>query len=202
MMQDFLNWRGAYLSPNMATTATANQTLVTIKTDLEDVLPYLIPIFAGLAGYNWSSLIPGTNSPFLIGTAFGFLAKFLIGIQQDGWSSWEDWIPTLSISFGFLVTALGADPTYLPYSIAFGFFVKALGVVQANTASGPVEDGFLGVGALLIAWGTYRADAIGATLVSLGALLSLIGKTIPSFVAPATATPTAATPATPATAGH
>lgn len=161
-------------------------TTTALTTKIEDWLPYLLPVVVALAGFNWASILPGTNNPFLVAVAFGFLAKFLVGIEQNGWKSWEDWIPTLIISIGFLSTILATNADYLAYATVLGFVVKALGTFDLSTPSSYLEDGILAVGAFLILYGTYRADPIGATLVGFGSLLALIGKTIPSIGVPAT----------------
>lgn len=147
-----------------------------ISTEIEDILPYAIPVVVALAGFNWSSLIPGDNNAILTGVAFGFLAKFLIGIQTNGLSSWEDWIPTLTISLGFLATSLSANPQYLAYGTIVGFVVKALGYF--SDTSHPVEDLMLAVGAFLMLYGQYTNNQ---ELVGAGSLLALVGKTAPSL---------------------
>jgi len=156
------------------------QRLITTQT-IEDWLTWFIPIAVSLAGFNWASLVPGTNNPFLIAVAFGFAAKFLTGLVQNGWKSWEDLIPTITISLGFLVTVFSANPQYLAYGTAIGFIVKALGVFQKQsdgTYGNIVEDVLLFVGGLLISWGT----AVGnQEIAAAGALLSLVGKTAPSI---------------------
>jgi hypothetical protein len=166
-----------------------------ITTNAEDILPYAIPISVALASFNWATLFPPPGyNPFLVATAFGFLAKLLVGVQQNGWKSWEDWIPSLIIGFGFLAATLATYPNYLAYATFFGFLVKALGTLQAKSESGYIEDGILAIGAIVIAYGTYSNNA---EVVSVGALLALIGKTIPSLATSSSAasTVTTATPA-------
>jgi hypothetical protein len=163
---------------------------------VEDYAAYAVPIAVALAGFNWSTLIPGNNNPFLVGVAFGFLAKFLVGIQQNGIKSWEDTIPTVSLTLGFLATSLAANPDYLAYGTVLGFVVKALGYFSDKTH--PVEDALLAVGAFLTLYGTYAGKG---EVQSAGVLLSLIGKTIPSLGSPSAPPPTVPTPSTPPPAG-
>jgi len=169
------------------------QKLITVQT-IEDYLVYLVPVFVALAGFNWASLIPGDNNAFLTGIIFGFLAKLLVGIQQDGWDSWQDWIPTALIVFTFLATALSSNPNYLYYGSVCGFIVKALGYFQKDPTTGkypnPTEDILLAVGAFLTLYGLYIGNA---DIANSGALLSLIGKTVPSIGA--TLSSTSAAPA-------
>jgi hypothetical protein len=173
-----------------------SNTPATWQVQLEDALPYIIPIVVALAGYNWSSLLPGDNNAFLTGVAFGFLAKFLIGIQQNGISSWEDTVPTIILVLSFLSTALSSNPQYLEYGVPIGFIVKALGALQSGYN---IEDLILALSAFMMLYGAYISNA---ELVSVGALLALIGKTVPSMTTttptPAPVTPTPAPAAAPA----
>ena len=143
---------------------------------IEDYLLYIIPVAVALAGFNWANLIPGDPNGFFTAIVFGFLAKLLIGVQQNGFGSWEDVIPTLVIVLGFLSTALSANPVYLSYGTVIGFVVKALGYFSDSTH--PVEDLLLAVGAFLALYGVYTGNP---TIQNAGALLALVGKTVPSL---------------------
>lgn len=181
--------RGPLQAERMSTTTPASW-----QVQLEDALPYLIPIAVALAGYNWASLIPGDNEAFLTGIAFGFLAKFLIGIQQNGLTSWEDLIPTFVIALTFLAVSFSSNPDYIGYGTAIALVVKALGYftppIQSSQA---LEDLLLAVGAFLVGWGTYVGNA---ELATVGGLLALIGKTVPSMTtASAKPPPSPAVPA-------
>jgi len=174
-----------------------SNTPATWQVQLEDALPYIIPVVVALAGYNWSSLIPGDNASFLTGVAFGFLAKFLIGIQQNGISSWEDVVPTVVLALSFLATAFSSNPQYIQYGVPIGFIVKALGMFQTGYN---IEDVILALSSFLMLYGAYAGNG---ELEALGALLALIGKTVPSMTnnapankAPATPAPTSAPPPT------
>lgn len=156
---------------------SANTSVGVLTSKFEDFLPYLIPLFASFAGFNWSALLSNSN-PYVVAIAFGFMAKLLYGIQQNGLKNWEDVIPTLIIGLGFLVTMFNSNPNYLAYGTVLGFIVKALATFQANSASGYLEDGILSLGGLLIAYGTYSGNV---EIASMGALFSLVGKTVPSF---------------------
>ena len=173
-----------------------------LTNTLEDWLPYLVPIFIALGGFNWASIIPGNNNPILVAVTFGFLAKFLYGLQQTlssnpkptGTTLWEDVAASLAIGLGVVATGLSSDPNYLEAGTIAGFLVKALGYFSTGNLS---EDLALAAGAILILIGAYTGNA---ELVSAGSLIALVGKTIPSLGAaaaittPATSTP----PATPA----
>jgi len=165
--------------------STGTSPVITSK-NIEDILTWLVPIAVSLAGFNWSGILPGVNG-FFAALAFGFLAKFLVGIQQNGWSSWEDLVPTVILALAFITEALSANPNYLYYGTVIGFVVKALGYFSDKTH--PIEDIFLALGAFLVLYGTARGDAIGSTLASVGALIALIGKSIPSIAIPGTPTP-------------
>ena len=153
-------------------------------TNAEDLLPYAIPISVGLAGFNWASLFPGNNNPVLVAAAFGFLAKFLYGLQQtlstDPRPKWttilEDLIPSVVVGLGVGATAVSANPDYLAYTTAIGFITKALGYLA--TRGNPTEDLLLALGAILVAYGT---DVGKPEIVGAGSLISLVGKTIPSL---------------------
>jgi len=172
----------------MSTSSTGGLGSIFNAKTLEDWLPWFISVTVALAGFRWSSLIPGTNS-ILVAAAFGFLAKFLTGIAQNGWDAWEDWVPTLIISLGFLGTALESSPDYVVAGTVIGFLVKALGSFQTPSSTW-IEDAMLAVGAFLIAYGQY---ANYPTLVSIGALIALIGKTVPSIQVNSSATTTTST---------
>jgi hypothetical protein len=157
------------------------------QNNYEDVLTWAVPLTSALAGFNFSGLFPHTN-PVLVATAFGFLAKFLVGLQKTLQSSKntlpalaEDLAPLIAIALGAFAQALQSDSNWLAYATAFGFFAKALGHLGPNNDSGALEDLLLGLGALLLAYGTAVNNT---TLVSLAALVSLIGKTIPSIGTP------------------
>ena len=173
-----------------------SQTSSAISVKIEDALVYAIPFVVALSGFNWASLIPGTTNAFFTAITLGFLAKFLVGIQQNGWSSWEDWIPTLSISLGFVAQTLSSDPNYLYAATVIGFIVKSLGYFTDTGEIGGIEDLFLGGGAFLIAYGAYISNP---GLVSLGTLLALVGKTVPSVAGGTTPTSPATVPPVPTT---
>jgi hypothetical protein len=142
---------------------------------LEDLLTYGIPIAVALASFSWSSLIPGDDNAFFTAIAFGFLAKFLVGLQQNGWSDWEDLVPTITLSLGFLATTLSANPQFLEYGTIIGFIVKALGMFASGYN---LEDLLLAIGAFLALYGAYVGNQ---EIVSAGALFALVGKSIPSL---------------------
>jgi hypothetical protein len=185
------------------TTTTQNLYIST----LEDWLPYLVPIFVAFAGFNWATLIPGNNNPVLVAAAFGFLAKFLYGLQQTLSSNpaptnttlWEDIAGSIGVGLGVITTVLTADPDYLIAGTVIGFVAKALGYFQTGNLA---EDLLLAVGAFLIAYGGWTGNA---EIVSAGSLIAVVGKTAPSLGAalapmnaPASAAPVVASTA----AGH
>ncbi len=84
-----------------------------------------------------------------------------------------------------MATTLSSDPNYLAYGTAIGFIVKALGAFQKQDGDylNPTEDILLALGGILLAYGT---GAGMPALVSIGSLISLVGKTIPSLGGPQT----------------
>jgi hypothetical protein len=161
----------------------------------EDVLTWAVPLTSALAGFNFSTLFPGTNS-ILVAAVFGFLAKFLVGLQQTlqnyyaaaekqklsvllkNYTFWEDLIPVIAIALGAFAQALQSNYNWLAYATVIGFIAKALGHWGKNNESGALEDFLLALGAIVLGIGTAESNP---TLVSLAALISLIGKTIPSI---------------------
>jgi len=169
------------------------------QNNYEDVLTWAVPLTSALAGFNFSTLFPGTNSA-LVAAVFGFLAKFLVGIQQTlqkyyadvqqanqkpkpsvllkNYKFLEDLIPVIAIALGAFAQGLQANSNWLAYATVIGFLAKALGHFGTNNESGALEDLLLGLGAAVLAYGTWVNNS---SLIGLAALISLIGKTIPSI---------------------
>lgn len=164
---------------------------------IEDYLLSLLPLITALAGFQWGGIIPGTTG-FLVGVFLGAFAKFLIGLSQDPTiKNWEDLVPLIVITLGFISTTLSANPQFLEVGTIIGFIVKALGYFTAGGTSTLVEDAFLIIGAFLMLYGAFIGNP---QVVDAGALLGIIGKSFPGIAGATKLTPTVSAP-TPTSAG-
>lgn len=154
-------------------TATTNG-VVTTRT-IEDWLVFVTPVIVALAGFDWSGVLPGTSA-FVTAAVLGALAKFLVGLGQNPHiKNWEDWIPLIVIGLSALATNLSADPRFVTYGLYLGLAVKALPMLQEGLN---IEDVLLLVGTLLAGIGQLSGHA---QLASLGLVVALVGKTLPSI---------------------
>jgi hypothetical protein len=163
-------------------------TKVTTATTAEDWILFLTPLVTALAGTNLAqNLIPGASG-LLVGTVIGVLAKTLIGIGQNFKANYEDILSFVITFVGLLGAALTGYPEFLIYGTILGLIAKAL----PSLANGlNAEDILLTLGAIIAGIGT----ALGLhNLSSVGLLLSVLGKSLPSL--PPLSTTTSASTAT------
>jgi ABC-type xylose transport system permease subunit len=142
---------------------------------LEDWILFLTPIIVGLAGSGLAqNLIPGVPG-LLVGVVIGVLAKTLIGIGQNFKANYEDVLSFIITFIGLLGSALSGYPQFIVYGTVLGLIAKAL--PSLSNGLNP-EDLLLTLGAIIA--------GIGASfglhnLESVGLLLSVLGKSLPSL---------------------
>jgi hypothetical protein len=148
---------------------------VLTKYTVEDWILFLTPVLSAAAGFNFGGILPGTSG-FLLGVVIASLAKSLIGLGQNPSfkGNYEDYLNLIITFLGLLATAITANQQFVIYGAVIGLIAKAL---PSMTGGVNLEDILLTIGAIIA--GVGQASGY-PTIASVGLLLAVIGKSLPS----------------------
>jgi hypothetical protein len=171
---------------------------IALPKTVEDWILFLTPLITAAAGFSWGGIVPGASG-FLVAAVLASLSKALIGLGQNPHpSNWEDWFLFIFSFLGFLATAFSADPTFMVYGLVIGLIVKSFGGIASLGFS--IEDIVLAIGAFMAGIGQLLDKP---EIVTVGLLISILGKALPSIGTagtPTTVNITTTAPASPPTA--